>query len=360
MRVTDSRGFLIRVLEGSAGGVVPALTRGGLFPLSLISAGALKSRRLAYKAGLLRAEKLPAPTISVGNLTVGGTGKTPLVEWLVRWLQQQGRRPAILSRGYGAAKEEKVPGTFIKNDERLLLERALPGVPHYAAPDRVKAAREAIAAGADCLVLDDGFQHLQVTRDVNLALIDALNPFGGGRVLPGGFLREPLGALRAADAVILTRADAISGEERRELRQRIADIVGTRPILEALHRPRRLTLPDGSEAEPATALASRSVYAFCAIGNPWGFVKTLEGLGAVITDTHFFRDHFAYGNRELARVVEDCERTGAEYAVTTTKDAVKLGSRWKGSTPLRVLPVAFEFTTGVDELEKLLKAALAR
>lgn len=355
MRLTDSRGLLVRVLEGSARGLVPTLIRALLIPLSLVAGVLLTLRRWAYEAGLLKVHKLNVPAISIGNLTVGGTGKTPLAAWLAGWLREQGRNPAVLSRGYGAAKP-KAPDAEIKNDERLLLERTLPHVPHYASPDRVKAAREAVAAGADCLVLDDGFQHLRVERNVNLVLIDALNPFGGGWLLPAGLLREPLGALRAADAVILTRADAVPAEERQMLRQRIARTARDRPILEAAHRPTHLTLP---EDKPLDTLAGRKVYLFCGLGNPWGVVKTVEQIGANIVGARFFRDHFHYRNGDLARLAEECSRAGAQYAVTTLKDAVKIGGAWKGATPLCILHVTFEFTTDTHELEAMLRAALS-
>lgn len=354
--IIDDRHLFARLLSAYPRGRVAPVVRWALRPAAWVYGRAVERRRQAYHEGKRPSVDLGVPVISVGNLTAGGTGKTPMVEWIARWCLKNGRRPAILSRGYRAPPDGCNPG---KNDEALLLERSLPQTPHYANPDRVAAGRQAVAAGADCLILDDGFQHLRVRRDLNLVLIDVLDPFGGGRPLPAGTLREPLGCLRDADAVVLTRADAIGRLGVQHLRQRIRDWLPERPIFETVHRPVRMSLLSGAEAEGLDWLSGRRVLLFCGLGNPGGFVHTMEKLGAEVVAARFLPDHFAYRPRDLDALAEACVRWRADCAVTTEKDAVKLGA-WPGTIPLRVVRVEIEFLPASDAFPKLLKSVLTR
>jgi len=312
----------------------------------------VRLRRGLYKTNLIRPRSLGAPTISVGNVTAGGTGKTPMVAWIVQWLAEQGLRPAILSRGYGAAPPGEEDGG---NDEAAVLREALPGVPHYADPDRVQAAGTAKAEGADCLVLDDGFQHLRVRRDVNIVLLDALDPFGGGRLLPAGLLREPLACLKDADAIILTRTDLAAPEFLGRLREKAARLAPRAVPCDTRHRPVRLVSPSGDPPEPPESLGGRRAALFCGIGNPWGFVKTVRSLGAEVAAACFLPDHFVYDDTGLAFAAARMADAGAEIILTTKKDAVKIGRRWNGPAPLRLLEVEIEFLCGREQLEGLLK-----
>lgn len=356
IKVTDSRGFCERALHPAASGVAAVTFRTAMLPLSWAYALATRLRRYAYQSGLLSSYSLNAAVISVGNITAGGTGKTPCVEWIARWLKENGRSPAVVSRGYGAT-ETDTDSVGKKNDEQMVLEQNLPGVPHFADADRVRAGREALAQGADCLVLDDGFQHLRLRRNVNLVLINALDPFGGERHLPGGLLREPLSALRDADIIIITHADAIAAADLARLRQRLAKLGGDCPIVEAAYRPTALLAPDETE-EPPETLTGRRILLFCGIGNPEGFVATVKRLGADVVEAHFFPDHFHYGGKEIARLMRACERSGAEIALTTQKDMVKIGA-WKGKTPLRALRIQMEFTSRRETLVNLLQSELS-
>ena len=354
MRLTDSRGLWTRVLHGS--GRAPSLFRLLLTPLGILYGLATRARRQAYRVGILRPCALDVPVISVGNVTVGGTGKTPMVLHIARWCAQNGRRPAILSRGYAARNAG--PGGK-RNDEALLLERTAPQIPHYVGADRVATGRKAIAAGADCLVLDDGFQHLRIRRDLNLVLVDAQDPLGGGRVLPAGALREPPSCLQDADAIVLSRADAIGRQALDAVRRRVRACMREKPIFEAVHRAVGLTLANGSAAEPVAWLSGRRVFIFCGIGNPEGFLRTVAQLGAETVAARFLPDHFAYRSRDLAGLAEDCVNERADCAITTEKDAVKLGA-WPRTVPLRVLKVEIEFTAGQAQFEDLLRSALSR
>jgi len=357
MRITDSRGFFVRALYGSATGLAPAFFRLLMVPAAAVYGTVTWLRRRFYRRGVLPVGRLGVPVVSVGNLTSGGTGKTPVVEWVVRWLLRNGGKPAVLSRGYGGTVTSAAPG---KNDEALMLARSLPGVPHYPDPDRLRAGRSAVAAGADCLVLDDGFQHLRVHRDVNLALIDALDPFGGGWVLPAGTLRESVSCLREADAVILTRVDTVSESELGRLRERLHRLAPQVVLCETTHRPTHLVTVGSTETEPPERIAGRKVFLFCGIGNPRGFLRTVERLAAEPVAVHFLPDHFSYRREDLARIAEDCTRAGAEVALTTEKDAVKIGGKWPGRLPLLALRVEIDFTAGQEQLEALLKNGLTR
>ncbi len=379
MVTLDERSFLERLARGDVRGPARAL-RWPLVPPSALWGTLMRLRRAAWRHGLRTPRDLGLPVVSVGNVTVGGTGKTPMVEWVARQLVLLGRRPAILSRGYGASRAGE------DNDESLLLEGRLDGVRCYAHPNRVASAAKARAAGADCLILDDGFQHLRVRRNVNLALLDALDPFGGGRVLPAGMLREPLSALAEADALALTRTDALPEDELAALRDRLARLAPGRPLVETLHRPTTLTALDGGNPQPAESLRGRRVMALCAIGNPRGFIRTLESLGAEVVLAHFRPDHAAYGLHDLAQAVAalgpDWKSEGAELIIVTEKDAVKLrrvcdpfldqaapvlrrlpeGAPTPRLTPadlpLRVLRVEMAVRAGEERLIALLKDAL--
>ncbi len=238
-----------RLISGELRGLLPAAARACLRPLSWVYRAAVSVRNRAYELGLLPCYQAGVPVISVGNITAGGTGKTPMVEYLCRRLCTAGWRPAIVSRGYGARAGP--------NDEALLLAANLPAVPHVQEPDRVAGAREAIERhGCDIIVLDDGFQHRRLRRDLDLVLIDCTNPFGYGYLLPRGLLREPLAGLRRADAIVLTRAECLPPADLDQLRRQLERLAGNKPLLTASHRPRQLWRTDGS-TEPLRRLGGQ-------------------------------------------------------------------------------------------------------
>lgn len=203
-----------RLVDGSARGFGPALARAALTGLSVPYAAAVACRNAAYDHGLLAAHAGGVPVVSVGNLTLGGTGKTPLVAWLARTWLERGLRPAIVSRGYGAARGAR-------SDEAAELAIVLPDVPHVADRDRVAAVRRAAAQAAEIVVVDDGFQHRRLARDLDILAVDATDPWGCGRLFPRGLLREPLSGVTRAHAVVLTRADAVARDERLAIRRRL-------------------------------------------------------------------------------------------------------------------------------------------
>jgi len=299
-------------------------------PLSGLYDRLLEVRARRYAEGRSASERLPRPTVSVGNLTVGGTGKTPVVLHLAERFLAQGRRPAILSRGYGRRSSAVVvvstgEGPLVSpdegGDEPVLLASRLAGAIVVVAPKRADAARAALPFSPDVFLLDDGYQHLAVRRDLDLLLLDARDPFGGGRYPPAGRLREPLSALGRADAVLFTRTGGGYPEEA--TRQDVARRNPRAIQFTAAIRPAGLVAADGSSVAepPARPLAVSG------IARPDEFLRTLDSLGIVPAEALAFPDHRRYGDPDVARIERVAEAAGAGAVVTTEKDLVKLAGR---------------------------------
>ncbi len=256
--------------------------------------------------------------IAIGNLTTGGTGKTPIVATVVKLLQELGQRPGIVSRGYRADETGE-------NDEKRVLAQLCPDVSHEQNPKRVAAAQKLISnANVTALVLDDAFQHRRIHRDLNIVLIDATNPFGYGHLLPRGLLREPLSGLKRADCVLITRADAVSDAAL----QRIAATVAKHGpslgenIFRVSFRPTGLLSHIGTH--PLSDVKNTPVTVMTAIGNPEAFVNTCQRIGADVVASMFFPDHHHYTDADLNSVRQHAEATGAPLILTTLKDLVKI------------------------------------
>lgn len=332
------------MVSGRRKGPAAAALRAALRLAETPYAAAVAWRNRRYDSGRWPVERVGVPVISVGNLTLGGSGKTPMVEWLARWLRRRDVRVTIVSRGYGAE-------TGSQNDEALELEERLPDVPHLQNPDRVAAARLAIEEfECQAIVLDDGFQHRRLARDLDLVLVDALEPFGFGHVFPRGTLREPLAALARADAVALSRADLVEPAERARLKAAVERYAPKTVWLEAAHAPRRLISASG-ESRPIEELAGRRVAAFCGIGNPAGFRLTLERLGATIAGFREFPDHHAFQRSDIEELARWAESLDASLLVCTAKDLVKLRVERIGAKPLWAVVVELEILAGLSELE---------
>jgi tetraacyldisaccharide 4'-kinase len=330
-------------------GLGPALGRGGLQLLSVSYGGSVYLRNWLYQRGWKNVIRVPVPVVSVGNLTLGGTGKTPCVEYVARWFQAQHRRVAILSRGYAGHRG--------RNDEALVLEANLPDVPHLQGVNRVDLARQAIAElGSEVLVLDDGFQHRRLQRDLDIVLIDVTDPWGQGYLFPRGLLREPLHSLSRAGLVLLTRCDQVTRDQRQAVRARVAELAPGRPVVESCHRAVELWA-GSQQSAPLAELGERPVAAFCGIGNPPAFRRTLEYLGAEVCAFRVFPDHHAFtrADREdlaawVAQQAKDC------MVVTTQKDLVKLPLTELGGRPLWALRIALHIDAGRETLDgKLLE-----
>ncbi len=318
--MTDSfrldREAYLRLIRGESTGALSHLATGALGAGSLVYGAAVAARNHGFDHGWLRSKSASVPVVSVGNLTLGGTGKTPMVEWLARWFRRHGVRVAILSRGYGR--------TGGLNDEGRVLEENLRDVPHLQNPDRVALARVAVLElETELIVLDDGFQHRRLRRDLDVVLLDALEPFGLSRLFPRGLLREPVRSLRRAGVVVLSRADLVGSSECAAIRAQAERKAGPLAWVEARHAPLDLIDEMGNSSSLA-GLAGNSVLAFCGIGNPEGFRRTLLGLCGDLTDFRVFPDHHAYTAADVRSLEAWVAARSANLVLTTQKDSVKL------------------------------------
>lgn len=305
-----------------------------MMPLGVLYGAITRARKAAYRSGIFTVYRLPAPVVSIGNITTGGTGKTPLVEWVCRVLAKDGRKISVLTRGYGRANPEMQAvvsdGSRILIDERqagdepFLLAGKLIGVAAVIAnADRVTAGHWAIQnLGANTLVLDDAFQHLRIARDVDIVTIDATNPWGDGALLPHGRLREDIDGLSRAHCIVITRAEQVESVDylRASIQDHTSATVFTSRMVTA-----SLQTIHGEPADQNT-LTSASVAAFCGIGNPASFFTHLERGGARVVLTQAYADHHVYQQTEIDRLIERARAAGATALATTGKDAVKLSA----------------------------------
>ncbi len=352
-------------------GRASAGARLGLMPLWVASQfyrGLAYGHRQGFRWGWRRPHRLPCRVISVGNLTVGGTGKTPLAMWLARWCRDQGWPVAILSRGYGgqAADAPRVVEAHRANgqtwsavgDEPYLLAQELPCVPVVAGRDRVRSGMYAHRRfGAQVLILDDGFQHYRLARDFDMVLIDATNPFGHGALLPRGILREPLRALQRAHAVVLTRVE-LARAALPAVCQRIRQWYPHGPIYHMTTTVEALTAGELCVLSDPLLLRQHRVVAFVGIGNPAAFAATLTQLGCDVAALLVFRDHHPYTAADWQAIVEVAGRYGASGIVTTTKDQVRLDPTWQASVPLYTLRTGVAFAEGEATLQQQLRTAI--
>lgn len=328
--------------------------------LSLLYRSGYSTRLFLYRCGLRKQTKLKARVISVGNITVGGTGKTPLVIYLAEKLRAQGEKVAILTRGYKRKKKEMVDLTQITRhevdwrdtgDEPYLLAHRLSDVPIIVAKDRSSSGNYAVEKhGARLLILDDGFQHLRLFRDTDIVVIDSVNPFGNGKLLPAGPLREPLINLKRADVFILTKTDQASNKE--ELIAILRRYNHKAPIVESVYQVRSIEkLPDGSPVQ-AGEVQSKKALAFSGIGNPLSFENTLKQLGLRILRHRKFSDHFAYRNKDILELSREAESLGVDLIITTEKDSVRIPLINEPKIPIYVMKIDLKVTNGEEILLK--------
>jgi tetraacyldisaccharide 4'-kinase len=310
-------------------------------------------RNSRFDRGSVQPHKVAATVISVGNLTVGGTGKSPFVAWLARWFIARGQAVAIISRGYGA-------GGGRPNDEALELAARLPRVPHIQHPDRIAAAEAALAANpTQVLILDDAFQHRRLARDLDIVLLDALEPFGHGHLLPRGLLREPVASLARAHIVALSRSDAIDEPRRRQIEAEVRRHAPGAQWIELVHEPARLVAADG-RSMAIDGLCGQRIAAFCGIGNPAGFRHTLQRCGLEIAGWFELPDHCAYQARHLDQLQQWLASLDVQQVICTRKDLVKIPRDELNGKPLWALDVELEIVRGQAELEALLQQIAPR
>jgi tetraacyldisaccharide 4'-kinase len=346
-----ARQRFLALVRGDLRGPWPALQRVILWGASLLYGLVVRSRNLLYDRAWRACERVEVPVISVGNLTVGGTGKTPCVEYLAGFYRDRDRRVCLLSRGYGSPQGA--------NDEALVLEENLPDVPHLQGPDRVLLARTALAElESEILILDDGFQHRRLHRDLDIVLLDATAPWGYGHLLPRGFLREPPSSLKRAHAVLFTRCDQVAEADLERLWHQACQLAPQAVLAETVHRP--VGLINGSRQTASLDLVrGASVAAFCGLGNPEAFRRTLRGLDANLVAFRAYPDHHPYRRED----VEELQRWAASLPVdtillTAQKDLVKLRVDQLGARPLWAVRIQLAFREGQAELENLLDRSI--
>jgi tetraacyldisaccharide 4'-kinase len=335
------------LIRGERRGPLAALARLGLRAASWPYGIAVRVRNRLYDRGWKTVHRAAVPVVSVGNLSVGGTGKTPCVEYVARFYRDLDIRVAIVSRGYGSEAG--------RNDEAMVLEENLPDVPHYQDPDRVAAAERAVEESeSELLVLDDGFQHRRLHRDLDIVLIDATRPAHRDYLLPRGTLREPTGGLRRAGVIVLTRCDQVRETAVDEARLWLARRFPDKPVATTEHRP--VELIGGEQPEPAEWLRGRSVAGFCGIGNPGAFGTTLERLGATVAAFRCFPDHHPYSREDVDDLRAWAARLPADTLIATTqKDWVKLRLPDLAGRPLRAVRIGLVFRDGREAFEAALR-----
>jgi tetraacyldisaccharide 4'-kinase len=341
--------------------------------LSRLYRAVVQFRLFLYNKGIFRHHTLGCQVISVGNLTVGGTGKTPVVEVFARELEKEGRKVAILSRGYKKVEpgffrrvagkimmtDRRRPPRVVSDGQRLLLDSAMSGdepymlasnLPNVAVvvdSSRVKSGKYAInKLGCDTLILDDGFQYLALKPRVQIVLVDRTNPFGNEAVLPRGILREPIRNIRRANYIFITKSD---GKGTDEMKTRLRKLNPTAEIIECKHCPRYLQNVFSAERRDLDFVQGKKVVTLTGIASPDGFEKELERRGATLVDRNRFADHHRYSQQELIDIVNKARRLGVDMIMTTEKDAVRFPRLDRCDVPVYFLRVEIEILSGEED-----------
>ncbi|GHT21952.1 tetraacyldisaccharide 4'-kinase [Planctomycetales bacterium] len=326
------------IISRRRNGVTITLCRFGLFVLSLFYGLGVCFRNFLYEKKIKKIYRFDVPVISVGNLTLGGTGKTPVVAYLAHYFSGQGKKPGIISRGYGK-------NSLGINDEFQELALRCPNVPHIQNKDRIAAVKDILHRNApDVIILDDAFQHRRLARSLNIVLLDAAAPFGYGSLFPRGTLREPVGGLRRADVVLLSRADLIDEKERNTIKEKVFQTAPGIIWGEIIHKPEKLIHLDGKTAE-TESLRGKTALAFCGIGNPAAFRKTLEQCGVNVLEWTEFPDHHHYTAADLQRLEKKAEMLKPDTVLCTMKDLVKIE---KTVLPICAVSIGIQFLNGED------------
>jgi len=346
-------------------------------------------RNFLYSNGSLKSHHVDAMVLCVGNITTGGTGKTPLVVWLCNQITQNSKlktqncKCAILTRGYKARAQENKD----LKDEIAILAESCPEAEVIVNPDRVAGAAEAIREfDAQVFIMDDGFQHRALARDLDIVAIDATEPFGYGKMLPAGLLREPVSSLKRAGAVVITRCDQIDGAELNELEKKLRAINPDMVIARSIHAAVSVKYPapsvilaqagiqkDGETKDSCLRrndnieqLKGKKVFAFCGIGNPDAFLNTIKNLGAELAGSKIYDDHYHYTNACLTEISEQAKGVDANLILTTQKDWTKVIPNFKSQIsdfklplPFAYLAIEIKFLAGEDKLTALIKDTLA-
>jgi tetraacyldisaccharide 4'-kinase len=344
---------------------------------SKVYGGAVKLRRVFYEKAVLKSKRLPIPVISIGNITVGGTGKTPMTIYVADVLKNLGYKVAIVSRGY-KGKAETVGGMVsdgktllmspeIAGDEPYMMATRLKDVPIIVGKNRFKAGMLAIREfDPDIIVLDDGFQHLKLQRDLDLVLLDYRKPFGNGNLLPRGIMREPVSALSHATALILTRSDAATDSTRSSLRISIERASSETPVFWAFHVPfvynvskeNNISLKVNSQKSlifDSKMIKGRTVFAFSGLADNHNFRQTLESLNCHISGVMEFPDHYLYSDRDLRDILAAAQKSMSDCIITTEKDFVRIAHKIEWTNDLFVVGIKIDFGADKERFNTFIK-----
>ncbi|MDT8304009.1 MAG: tetraacyldisaccharide 4'-kinase [Sedimentisphaerales bacterium] len=345
-----------KLISGEKTGFAATVLRFLLGAASIGYSIAIGLRNLLYSAGLFKTHSADAVVISIGNITTGGTGKTPLVIWLCKKLISD-YQCAILMRGYKTSVQE----TEHLTDEPAIFSESCPEVKVIVNPDRVAGAEEAaIKFGSKVLVMDDGFQHRRLARDLDIVAIDATLPFGYGRMLPAGLLREPVSSLKRAGAVVITRCDQIAENELSGLEEKLRLINPDMVISRSIHAPAYAKTINNKEIR-LEELKGKKIFAFSGIGNPGSFLNTIKTTGAKLVGSKTFNDHHHYTEACIADIFEQAARLKADLILTTQKDQNKITCPASSKTeiPLVFIGIEIRFLSGEEKLWGLIEKTLA-
>jgi len=349
-----------KLISSQSAGLGVTILRFFLRVASRFYSAVIGLRNFLYYKGWFKTYRANAVVISIGNITTGGTGKTPLVIWLCSCLRQKDIECAILTRGYKATKNLKLK-TQNYQDEPAIFSKSCPGARVIVNPNRVAGADKAVNKfGVDVLIMDDGFQHRRLGRDLDIVAIDATRPFGYGKVLPAGLLREPVASLKRADAVVVTRCDQTAETRLAQLEDELRLANPDMVIARSIHTPicaKSLSRKEISIEE----LSDKRIFAFCGIGNPDAFFATITGLGAHLVGSKIYNDHYHYTDDCLADIYEEARELGADLILTTQKDWTK--TALSGSVKKDILPaylaIELKFISREDKLKRLIEDVLA-
>lgn len=344
-----------RIVSGSDQGIVAVLLRVPLGIAGILYGLIMSVRNVLYDRGLLTSHSAGVPVICIGNLTTGGTGKTPLVIWLCNYLQGKGIKCAILTRGYRTHSGQM-------SDEPALLAKACNDVPVIVNSDRAAGAQKAVEKyQAQLLIMDDGFQHRRLRRDLDIVAIDATCPFGYGKVLPGGLLRESVNGLKRAGAVIITRSDQVDQGILNQIEEQIQTLAPGIPVGRTQHQ-HRCGVTFGNERLEIAELRSRKLFAFCGIGNPDAFFSSLRQSGLQVAATKTFDDHHLYSPSDIESLFTQARECGADTILCTQKDWVKcaLLVQDKHDIVFAYLAMDLDFSAGLDTIHALINEKIIR
>ncbi len=350
--------YYLSILSGQKKGLIATLFKSTLSTLTYPYLAVLITRNVLYNNGIIKSTRLPVKVFSIGNITTGGTGKTPLVESMAKSLHQSGKKVAILSRGYGSGNLSQENNDIV-NDECLTLRENLKDVQVLVGKHRVINGEKAIRDyGVDCIVLDDGFQHFKLSRDLDVVVIDSLNPFGGEYLIPRGSLREPLKNLRRADIFIISHCDQSSEKTLKSIYARLKQLNTDAPVCESIHRPVHIEKFGDSSILEVEWLKGKRIYGLSAIGNPESFASTLKGLGADLIRHRKFHDHHSYNREEIGDVVSEAKSLNADAIVVTQKDIVKIRNMDIKDFDILSLKIEIQITKGIELYEEAINRVL--